>query len=65
MDSPLTTDPELEETIMRVYGDLKDILRRGDLAPGVRANAIHALANVSMIANDLALEFEMLYDLGV
>jgi len=65
MNNPVTADAELEERILRVYNDLKDILRREDLAPSVRANAVQALADVSQIVNDLALEFEVLYDLGV
>lgn len=66
MAEPLaTTDKELEEKILRVYQDLKDILRRDDLAPSVRANTVQALADVSQIVNDLALDFEVLYDLGV
>lgn len=57
-------DPEVESKILGIYQDLKDVLRRDDLAPCVRANAIQALAAVSQIVNDLALEYEMLYDLG-
>ena len=58
-------DPAVEETVRRVYGDLKGLLGRDDLPPGVRANAVAALAAVWQMANDLALEYEMLYDLGV
>ncbi|MBI4317020.1 MAG: hypothetical protein HY675_00910 [Chloroflexi bacterium] len=57
--------PVVEEKVLRVYQDLKDILGRDDLPPSVRANAVQALACVWQIVNDLTLEYEMLYDLGV
>jgi hypothetical protein len=62
---PLGSDPAVEEMVRRVYADLKALLGRDDLPPGVRANAVAALAAVWQMANDLALEYEMLYDLGV
>ena len=58
-------DPALDEAVRRVYQDLKALLGREDLPPGLRANAVVALAAVWQMANDLALEYEMLYDLGM
>ena len=53
-----------EATLLRVYADLKSLLARHDLDPGVRASLVQALANVSLAVQDLALAYEMLYDLG-
>jgi hypothetical protein len=58
-------DPVVDDTVRRVYRDLKALLARDDLDPGARANAVAALAAVWQIVNDLGLEYEMLYDLGV
>ncbi len=58
-------NPELETKLLGIYKDLKDVLRRDDLAPSTRANAVQALACMAMIVNDLALEYEILHDLGV
>jgi len=58
-------DPVIDETVRRVYADLKTLLGRDDLPPGPRANAVDALAAVAQMMDDLALEYEMLYDLGV
>lgn len=60
-----TQNPELEAKVMQVYQELKEILSRDDLPPSVRANSTWALAYASQMVNDLALEYEMLYDLGV
>lgn len=38
---------------------------RDDLDPSVRANLVQTLADVSLVAHDFALDYEMLYDLGV
>ena len=57
-------DP-VDAAVMRVYAELKQVLERDDLAPATRANLVHALASVSLVVQDLALEYEMLYDLGV
>ena len=58
-------DPAIDETVRRVYTDLKTLLGRDDLPPGLRANAIAALASIAQMMGDLALDYEMLYDLGV
>ena len=55
----------VETTVMRVYAALKRVLARDDLAPSVRANLVDAMASVSLVVQDLALDYEMLYDLGV
>lgn len=65
MEENEMVSPELEAKVMQVYQELKEVLRREDLPPNVRANAIQALASMAQIVNDLALEYEMLYDLGV
>ncbi|MCL5958852.1 MAG: hypothetical protein M1358_05955 [Chloroflexi bacterium] len=57
--------PALEAKALQVYQELKDILRREDIPPSVRANTVQALACMAQVVNDLALEYEMLYDLGV
>ena len=62
---PPTPDPAVEEAVRRIYGDLKTLLAREDLPPGLRRNAIQALSAVWMMMGDLALDYEMLYDLGV
>lgn len=51
--------------MLRVYHELKELLARDDLDPSVRANLVQALADVSLVVHDLALDYEMLYDLGV
>src|SRR5581483_9802964 len=60
-----TAVESVDATVMRVYGDLKRVLGRDDLAPSVRANLIDAMASVSLVVHDLALDYDMLYDLGV
>ena len=56
---------ELDEVLLRIYEELKQVLARDDLDPSVRANLVDALASVSLVAQDLDLAYEMLYDLGV
>jgi hypothetical protein len=51
--------------VHRIYHDLKALLERGDLPPGVRANAEQALSAMWQAVNNLGLEYEFLYDLGV
>ena len=54
----------VDAMLLRVHDDLKALLSRDDLDPGVRASLVGALANVSLAAQDLGLVYEMLYDLG-
>lgn len=56
---------EADARILRVYEDVKALLARDDLAPATRANLVEALAAVSLVVQDLTLDYEMLYDLGV
>jgi hypothetical protein len=56
---------EVQATVLCVYEELKALLARDDLDPASRANLIEALAAVSLVVHDLALDYEMLYDLGV
>ena len=65
MEAVDVADAELEEKVLQIYGDLKALLCRDDLPPCVRANAVQALACMAQVANDMALEYEMLYDIGV
>ena len=65
LETAPTPDPAVEAAVRRVYDDLKTLLARDDLPPGLRRNAIQALSAVWMMMGDLALEYEMLYDLGV
>jgi hypothetical protein len=53
------------DEFLRIYTDLKRLLARDDLPPGVRANAEQALSALWQIVNDLGLAYEFLYDLGV
>lgn len=53
-----------EERVQIVYRELKEILKDDSLPPSVRANSVQALAVVWQMVNDLALEYEMIYDLG-
>ncbi len=63
--APPTADPAVEEAVRRIYGDLKLLLARDDLPPGLRRNAVQALSATWQMMGDLALDYEMLYDLGV
>lgn len=51
--------------VQEIYRQLKAALQREDLAPGVRMNLEQALSAVSLAMNNLGLEYEPLYDLGV
>lgn len=61
----LPPDDQVVRAVERVYADLKDLLARDDLAPGVRANVQQALSAMWQARNNLGLGYEMLYDLGV
>ncbi len=58
-----TTD--LEQEVLRIYGDLKKLATREDAPPCVARNAKKALACLWQATNDLDLSFEQLRDLGV
>ena len=57
------TDSEAE--LARVYAALKALAARDDLPPCAERNVKKALACLWQVMNDLDLEFEQLYDLGV
>ena len=58
-----TTD--IERELLANYEALKRLAARDDLPPCVARNTREALACLWQIVNDLDLEFEQLYDLGV
>jgi hypothetical protein len=58
-----TTDYEAE--LMVVYTSLKRLAARDDLPPCAARNVRKALACLWQATNDLDLQFEQLYELGV
>lgn len=54
-----------EAQLLRLYGELKTLAARDDLPPCAERNVKKALACMWQVVNDLNLEFEQLYDLGV
>ncbi len=54
-----------EEQVLRIYEQLKELAARDDLPPCVQHNVRKALACLWQVTNDLDLQFEQLYDLGV
>jgi hypothetical protein len=54
-----------EAQLLRVYGELKALAARDDLPPCTERNVKKALACMWQVVNDLNLEFEQLYDVGV
>ena len=59
---PLT---DTEAKLLEVYRTLKTIAARTDLPPCAERNVKQALACMWQVANNLDLEFEQLYDVGV
>jgi hypothetical protein len=51
--------------VLQIYRDLKALAARQDLPPCTERNVKKALACMWQIVNDLNLEFEQLYDVGV
>lgn len=62
LGKPLTTQ---EEQIVSVYEALKELAAQSDLPPCAQRNVRKALAAMWQATNDLDLQFEQLYDLGV
>lgn len=62
LDKPLTAT---EAEILQAYRALKALAARDDLAPCAARNVRKALACLWQATNDLDLQFEQLYDLGV
>ena len=56
---------ETEAELARLYRDLKVMAAREDLPPCAERNVKKALACMWQVVNDLDLEFEQLYDVGV
>ncbi len=56
---------EVEEQVLDVYQALKALAARDDLPPCAARNVRKALACLWQATNDLDLQFEQLYDLGV
>jgi hypothetical protein len=62
LGKPLTgAEPEL----LAAYETLKALATRDDLPPCAARNVRKALACLWQVTNDLDLQFEQLYDLGV
>jgi hypothetical protein len=56
---------EQEATLLNVYETLKQLAARDDLPPCAARNVRKALAAMWQATNDLDLQFEQLYHLGV
>ena len=56
---------ESDAQLLRIYRELKTLAARSDLPPCVERNVKKSLACMWQVVNDLDLEFEQLYDLGV
>jgi len=56
---------EIERELLATYTTLKALAAREDLPPCAARNVKKALAAMWQVTNDLDLQFEQLYDLGV
>ena len=56
---------EQEREMLSVYETLKKLAARDDLPPCATSNIRKALMSMWQATNDLDLQFEQLYDLGV
>jgi len=56
---------EQEQALLDVYQELKRLAAQEDLPPCAARNVRKALAAMWQATNDLDLQFEQLYDLGV
>jgi hypothetical protein len=54
-----------EQELLKVYQALKELAAQPDLPPCAARNVRKALACLWQVTNDLDLQFEQLYDLGV
>ena len=59
------TDRAPSRTLLAAYEALKALAARDDLPPCAARNVRKALACLWQVTNDLDLQFEQLYDLGV
>ena len=62
LEQPLTP---ADEELLAVYTTLRTIAARPDLPPCVERNVKKALVCMWQVVNDLNLEYEQLYDVGV
>ena len=62
LGTPLTA---AESDLMAAYQQLKALAARSDLPPAAARNVRKALSCMWQATNDLTLQFEQLYDLGV
>lgn len=62
LGKPLT---EQEQELLSIYQSLKSLAARDDLPPCAARNVKQALAAMWQVTNDLDLQFEQLYDVGV
>ncbi len=62
LGKPLT---EQEREFLNIYESLKRLAEQGDLPPCAARNVRRALMSMWQVTNDLNLQFEQLYDLGV
>jgi hypothetical protein len=62
LGKPLT---EQEQDLVNVYVTLKQLAAQSDLPPCAARNVRKALACIWQVTNDLDLQFEQLYELGV
>jgi len=54
-----------EQELLDIYQALKQLAARSDLAPCAQSNVRRALSAMWQVTNDLDLQFEQLYDVGV
>jgi hypothetical protein len=56
---------EAEQELLQAYETLKRLAARDDLPPSAARNVRKALACMWQATNDLGLQFEQLYEVGV
>lgn len=56
---------EQERELLSIYETLKKLAAQEDLPPCAARNVRKALVSMWQVTNDLDLQFEQLYDLGV
>ncbi|HLZ63110.1 MAG TPA: hypothetical protein VKR06_39770 [Ktedonosporobacter sp.] len=56
---------ETEQELLNIYQSLKQLASRSDLPPCAQSNVRRALSSLWQVTNDLDLQFEQLYDVGV
>lgn len=62
LNQPLT---DVEHEVIQAYYQLKQLAARSDLPPCADRNVRQALSALWQTTNDLNLQFEQLYELGV